>query len=1244
MRITDGTSQADRFPMALQSGYIQADEMRFEDLLALGADYSYLLKFIDRHNRPGQSWAPFFTADALVLFARILAMDLQKIEAAFTEEFLKEPRLLGPYRASLHIYDELAVRIDGWFKGFQTIDSEAGQKLLGVIQSVIQNELKRPLHELARYRGLSLIQQGFEDIWFFPEEDETQGEEKEEGGQGDDEYFVKTNFRAFFNAALFIRESARKLMPDALESQIHNPAIGMYVAFIRLYQRVQRRLNQFTARHLDFYYRDVLQIQPQPGKPDKVHLTFDTDVAAREVLIEAGTEFTAGTDEDNNAIIYTADNDLLVNNARVKSLYTLFLERDPLIHPEKDLEFATGAKIDQIPVREAGGLTREEEPQSWPIFGAHRSARRKHAVENAHLGLALASPVLGLKEGQRKIEISFNIELAGSAGFKTLDEFISKLISIPESHDQPAGLQMDATEADIFYRVFRRMFAIQLTADNGWYEVADYLPIYKTAGEPCAEDGLCLRVMLSPQAPPIVPYVPELHGDGYDTDQPLIRFTANPTAYLYPYSLLKKIVIKAVGIRVDVNGVKDLVIHNHLGPLDAHSPFHPFGPLPTVGAYLIFGSREIAAKPLTRLEAEVEWADLPAEKDGFQAYYRAYGMDFNDAVFEAALDVLSDGKWQPGVAGDAPRIRLFESVADGIARFRRLPCREAVPYFRPRAEVTTAGDYGYDPFQKDGFFRLTLAAPLYAFGHRDYPLKLARVLTENARLKKLRLHRPVPNPPYTPRINRLSLNYTAHERFNFEKSAAAEESQRRGGINHIHPWGVERLSPLTHPSITMVPAYNADGNLFIGLWPPGFAGTLTLLFNLREDSTLPSDADPPKLTWHCLVANRWQRLENRQVLSDTTNGFLTSGIVTLQIPARPGSTSSTMPGDLFWLRVSIERNPERPCSVYAVHAQALGVTRQKQDGAAAGTATLPAGTIKDSRVSIAGIDRIVQSADAFGGRQPEAADQVTTRVSERLRHKNRATVAWDYERLILNRFPQIYKVKCFANMADNPRDLHRPGHILIAVIPFRQDAAEANMRPMAPGVLLKQIEDYVRGLCSPFVALKVRNPAYEKIQIRCRVQFKPGKAGGYYHRKLNQALVDYLSPWHAAGYQAEFGWCVRRQDIKSYIRNLDYVQFVTDFSMLRVTEGDDGKYTLFDTARREPSGADGDASHSADEAPQVKAIHPFYPWSIAIPFKQHYIEVSTKAEIKYPSATGINELEIGSNFIVSGKGSDASQM
>ncbi len=403
---------------------------------------------------------------------------------------------------------------------------------------------------------------------------------------------------------------------------------------------------------------------------------------------------------------------------------------------------------------------------------------------------------------------------------------------------------------------------------------------------------------------------------------------------------------------------------------------------------------------------------------------------------------------------------------------------------------------------------------------------------------------------------------------------------------------------------------------------------ITLFFHMREDSAPETYGDPSQITWFYLLSNQWKRLEKSRVISDTTQGFLSSGIVTLKIPQDINRENTIMPGNLFWLRASLEDHPEAPCSVYSVHAHALKVSRQqRENGSSYLKQALPAGNIKESRVSIPGIGKITQIVDSFGGRPPENTEQRKTRTSERLRHKNRATTPWDYELLILERFPDIFKVKCFTNMVaeQDPEKRIRPGHILIVVIPRLREQFPENMNPMVHSLLLKEIKVFVKNLASPFAVIAVRNPAYELIQVRCTVKFKKRDGGeGYYITLLNRAISDYLSPWHRNGYGAQFGWSIRAYDIISYIRDLDYVHFVTDFSMLHIAEYGKDHFRMFDTVRE----------HTDEKG--IATIRPIYPWSVAIPVRNHFIETTDRSERIAPEITGIDELEIGSTFIIPG--------
>lgn len=1242
--IRDGTSQDERLLPALREGYVDVDEMRFEDLLAMASEYAGLLKHHDAGNRSDGDWRGFFGADEACILASILAEDLDAVEAEFTafvgkhEEELDRMRVGAVDMAVLPAF-RLAANIDSWFAGLGKLSSVAAVRAHESIQGMIQKRLRTELQRLRLFLrqypvpGADAAFQAFAPIWGGDAKPgrlagavpgRAEGESAEE--------FLKSNFHAFYNALSVLQREARGILETSLERHNHDPAIGLYIAFLRLFQKVQHKANGFTMRHLDFYYENVLKVKRREFMPDSAHLVLQPDTPGREVRIARGTEFRAGLDENDAELIYAADNDLLVNDAKVCSLHTLYFGRDSLSSPENSLasppgrdgrrkRFATSAKLNRM--SRGGGENRA--PVSHPLFGIPQRAKADRQFEEARIGFAVASNVLLLKHGQRDICLTFKLAPGGHAGD-------------PNSFADRLSRVLSTSKADAFFKAFRHMFRIGLTGETGWFEVEDYLPLSRIVDEDgCEENSFRIQLRLPDSAGAVVPYSPEIHGENFDTDLPVVRFSVNQDAYLYPYSLLSEMAVREILIEVDVRGCTDIQIYNQYGPLSADVQFNPFGPSPSFGDYLVVGSYEAARKKLVAFEVDVEWSGLPQEMNGFGEYYRAYSMGIDNTAFKAGLAVLRDRKWMPGDESEQPEMSLFES-GEGregggkVGRRRRFSFRGVCKFMRPLEHVAEE-QYGYDAQSKDGFFRLTLSQPPFAFGHKDYPTVLSRVMGDNARLKKFGpakwLSRtlppkPLPNPPYTPLIGAISVNYKAASQISLERIASTEEGLRKEKVFHLHPLGFESLSPRAYGKIHLVPRYETDGNLFIGLTATRLSGLLTLFFHLREDSLPDAGARPFEFEWYYLASNQWRPLKKTQVVSDTTDGFLSSGIVTLDIPGDIDRANTILPPDQFWLRVSVDdEHLHTLCSLYGVHAQAMQVSWAKQEanGLSHLLSALPAGSIKETRFSIPGLAGMRQLMDSFGGKPPESDTQRTIRVSERLRHKNRAVTPWDYERLVLQRFPEIYKAKCFSCMtgdAESRRKI-KPGHLLIVLIPYLKESATANSHPMVNALLLREVRDFVRGLSSACVKISVRNPAYERIQVRCKVKFGKGAGRGAQLNRLNREIVDYLSPWSDGGLAARFGWRLRCNDIQSHIQGLNYVESVSGLSMLRIDDGDDGSHRrLSDTAR----------SKCGD-------IQPLHPWSIAIPVGHHLIEVEDEAGVWPAQQTGIANLAIGNTFILS---------
>jgi hypothetical protein len=1237
MTFGDGTSQHERLPPAMEEGYFHVDETPFEARLAMAARFGALLKPNVGEEGDAATWETFFERDESIIIASILSFDLRRAERDFLRFTGEWQSHLERLRADDQPLDTLptlvlAKRLDEWIRKLGTLPSVAAmrtrERIIGLIEGGLAQELHLTLLFLRKFNRDAVHQHlgALLPVWraVKPVTD-GRGVPSEESDSAVIHRFLTTGFHAFRNAIAVLQSSSQELFQLALKRQNHDPAIGILLAFLSLFDRIRERANRFTRNHLHFYYGEVLMAPRRRHIPDTTCLILRPVAPGRVVPIARGAEFVAGNGGDRE-LIYRADHDLLLTDARVAELHTLFVERHPLMSPENGLtardgegtpcQFATTVRLKSLRTKADAAAPSGNARRDWPLFGdASRHPGEARGVA-ATLGFALASPVLWLEQGHRELTVTFRFDrVAPDAGIPAIIKRVAAMLG--------------TTEADAYFKVFRHMFLISLTGPEGWFTVDEYLPLAQAVDPTCPADALRIQLRLPDGAPPVVAHDGQIHDGGFETRSPLIRFLFNPGAYLFPYDVLGQLFVREIIIDVEVRGNTALQAANQLGPLSTGAQFMPFGPLPVKGDYLVLGCREAAAKRLVAFDAEIEWGGLPAGLKEFADHYRGYPSVPSTDAFKVRMSALRDKTWIPKMA-EQPVMPLFETAAreDGtpvVSRLRRLSFGALSQSLRRTEEGANAQDYGADA--RDGFLRLTLDGPGFAFGHRDYPLALARAMTENARrqsrLPKMLLAAtpamPLPNPPYTPVVNAISVNYKAQARFLPERASLAEKGGER--LFHIRPLGVEPVSSDTHGKVTLTPGLDADGNLLIGIAATRPAGSLSLFFHLREDS-LPEAATQTKPpVWHYLASNRWIPFDIRRILSDTTHGFLSSGIVTLDIPDDINRDNTILSSGFYWLRVSQNgRALHAYCSLHDVHAQALQVTwaKRESDDHSHLSEPLPAGSITAPRSAMHGVGEIHQIVDSSDGMPPEDERRWVTRVGERLKHKQRAVTPWDYERLVLENFPAICKVKCFPCMDGDEEAAAavRPGHLLLVVVPFSE---RTNLRPMANARLLGEIRDFVAQVASGVTRIHVRNPAYEPIQVCCKVRFRKSAALGSHVRQLNTDIIDFLSPRDGENLDARFGWSIRCNDMEARIRDLEYVESVSALSLLHVAEIPGRRFLLDDTAR-----------HPFGEA----EVKPVYPWSIAIPFATHLIEPADETAVA-PVPGGVGTLTIGSSFILS---------
>ncbi|WP_343732777.1 baseplate J/gp47 family protein [Duganella sp.] len=1230
--VSDGRDQQHRRPPALCGDYFQLNEMSFEQLAALAAEYARLMRFFQLDLRAEGDWHDYFGADETVLMATILAIDTNAMLARFEQRLQGEPAyhkwfradiqqpLNGAHRDRLDSPLLVARALDAWMTAVLPLQGHAGQEVRTLLEGILRG-MKRELAELVQAAPSSFMRVAHHVFSVrFMELTALHEMPAEEASPS----AIRHNFHTLTQAVRMLQNGIRELLPPSLLSGDHDPGISLLIAFIRLFQQLLVRLNRFGDKRIDFYYQRVLGMRPQPQQPDSAFLVIKPTAAARQIQIDAGTEFIGGVDAQQQDIIYAADNAATLNDARVSALHSLYFERRPVVG-------TSGGYHRQFDLLELDGDEREHEKMpALPLMGAPKPGEPLNACEPAAFGFILSSKVLLMREGERTVRVLFQYRVPSHTSRLSLEDSLQRVLEQVRADPKRSQAEVRAIRiSDVFVRLFRSMFRISLTTESGWYQVAEYRPEYSGLNPDVPADCLAIEFALPASAPAIVPYNPLVHGAAYDSHLPLLRFDMTQNEYRYPYDLLADLILHDIRIEVDVKAVRQLLLHNQIGQLSALSPFMPFGPLPAVGSYMVIGCEEILYKPLRDVSIDVEWTGMPTGLGGFPDYYRGYPEPLNSDDVEAGVAVLTDGKWLR--AGGTVKLFRYQLNPDGslsnlTSDDNTISLRAAVQFYKPVDAMPEASGaaFQYTSASMNGLFKLTLDGPSGALGHQEYPALLSRVLTQNAQLKKNVLMQPLPNAPYTPVISRIALNYRATATITFERSRRSNSPSEADSFIHLHPLGWQSMYFSDTRIIRQVPRYTSPGQLFIGVQGRQLRGTLSLYFYLREDSLPMSGIASAGLQWRYLSGNRWRVLAPNLVLEDSTKGFMTSGIVLLQLPEDIDLDNTVMPSGQFWLCVSAEEGVERFCSLYSVYAQAIKVTWRADRGAKP-QAVMPAMHITRSRENIPGIDSVYQVRRSFDGKSAETALQFRVRASERLRHKNRALTASDFEQLILEQFPQVYKVKCFPNLCvdDDPARRVRPGHILIVAIPYLNRGGHVNQKPTLSGYLVNEIEQYVRRYASPDAVISVQNPVYEEVQVRCTVKLASQLNTGRLSERINQALCDYLSPWNGQGIHQHFGWTLRQHDVVSFLLDLGYVEAVTGVSLLQIAPWGkpiDRLYRLHDNAIQTDI--------------QKKVIQPSYPWSIAVPMNQHWIVLSDQSVTKEATPIGINQLKVGSTFII----------
>ena len=857
------------------------------------------------------------------------------------------------------------------------------------------------------------------------------------------------------------------------------------------------------------------------------------------------------------------------------------------------------------------GLGDEEETPRWRTFGEGHRADLEARTVPATLGLAVASPLLALAEGKRTITITLGFK-EENFDLGVIDATIPPRFK-PDHQGAPTGTE--TIPFRFFLSTAEEMVEVlaETQPDDGQTPPQQHVMIGCGAFDVVVKgeqktyaQALRISLKLDEQAAAVAPLTA---GEGLETAWPvlqiLLRDDEDEGRLVKQYLPFQKLRLEHVHLHVAVVGMTALTLQNDAAVLNAKKPFEPFGTAPATGSSFYMAHPELCAKGLDALTMTINWMGVP---DDLKTHYAAYtnaGIADNTS-FKAQLKFYDNRGLFP-VKINQSDVQLFH--AEGHANETGASREHTISISRADL-ITSYSNYkqnlhliaGEEVLDWSRYWLLELLSP--DFQHATYPQAItqyaAKLAKDTAADPPTNTAGDPPNPPYTPKINRLKVDYAAST----EIDPAARDAADR--LYHVEAFGYRAVTE--DGGYAFLPQYESQGELYVGidaLVPPQ---NLALLFQMAEGSADP-DLERTPVRWDYLDGNVWRSLEEGRLRSDTTNGLLNSGIVKLDLP--PVAASTVLPPALYWIRATIDKNTRSVCDTVAILTQAVSATFEDRGNAPDHLdQPLPADSITGLAAPQPQVKAIRQPYSSTGGAGPEQATRFYTRVSERLRHKNRALTCWDYERLILEAFPGIYKVKCLpVDASDNPQ---LAGSIQVIVVPdIRGKRPFDPFEPKVPADTLLKIERLLHVHTPALARFTVKNPRYVQLKVRFAVRFREGYNPGYYLQVLNNELRAYLAPW-AYDQSAEivFGGRINANLIVNFVEERYYVDYLAGIRLFTIHEG-----KVAEVQPDQPVIA---------EAPDV----------ILVSARQHEIDELTEEGFVEEAFVGINYMKVALDFRV----------
>lgn len=1218
--MADGISQAERFPVQLSDSFFLIDGKTTGELLKFATALATQINYYNFNHKPDGTWESFFDSDIDVLAALVLQFDLaewmsrydslkeQLLQASENNETISLLnnlfKLLYDCSSLMSLLKEklaLAENSQAGLTdstGFAISFTAAHNRLLmynrqatGIFSHIIKlkgSHEQTEDDEQLIFKGDDIIEQVQSSLLYF------------------DELFaeIRQEFGKLYKAIEFYSSQVRST------GDLYQPHMALFVAFLELYKHLQSNINQLVKKHLDFYFNALLGINYLKPELQNILLVLDAAINTDYFLLPR-KELVFGELPGKQTVWYETDEDLAVLKTSVVAIRNIFVNEHIHRHVSRGLMSLAEHTIycGDYPVLTSAAFAADPSAAPLiPVLGEDQilKSAEERTMQEAPIGFVIASSLLYVRDGSRTISLRFTLT--------------------PESHKYLQSYVAGFSDEIALYEILNNTFTIEATGDTGWVMLKKITIVANNTD--ATSSSIDVTLELGREDPPLNVYNALVHGDSYSTTKPLLRFLLSNRSLHNGYHLFSSLAVQEVSVAVEVHNSSAIQLKNNLGDLNVNAPFQPFGPLPVPGSYLDIKNTNIFNKYTVDFSIKVEWFDLPKTEGGFEAYYAAYENNIRNDSFKVGASSLREGWFQPA-ASLQQQFDLFRVDESKSRSWNYLSSTTIIKDVNLKKvcfnnQPLLNNEIRNNNMKSEGVLRLELLEPQDPFGHKAYQVVFPEIVLHNS--KRFVRKKPLPNLPYVPVIKSITVDYVQQQREVFRQTEAVNEMLDIE-LTHIYPFGYQDIYPSAKlHQYTFLPQIDYPCNLLIGLKDAVDDSVITLLFDLEETNFKHSTWQPDIVEWSYLDGNDWVLFKPSDILSDSTENFIKTGILKIRLPDDISYDHTVLPADLFWLRascnsLSVVNNKLRGIFPNVVKA----VFSTTENSLVKNALYAPPGTIKDFKRKIPQVQKIWDFYGSHGGRPTESTPQYYVRVSERLRHKQRALSVLDIAQHVLQAFPGLQMVKCLD--ADKLQtETAYPVDIKLVVVPRKKKTAERGVIPQVSLSELLDIKKMLQESLVSFATVDVGNPVYEAVKINCTVVFNKevlNASDGYLLQQLNEDVKQIITPWlYDETNDVKIGSPIYIADIINSIKKLSYIKFVTEFSILHF-------YEMYDEKAREFVVKLKDTAFEP-----VEQISPSRPDAVFISAENHLINVEKNFVYEAAAVAGISNLVLGRELLI----------